>query len=254
MLLLAVEHLHVHPYATGKVASQKDIEMETLTLGQLVPISYFDRISRLMRRQGLREFARVAISTDDVRYHVPARVARSTSLFFSLSQRAFIVQMEYNEADNCDECERLYPSGRTLQGVLGYWSLRFYHKFLEYGKLLDRVKHHDPELWDSELAKVPFHGHDPEFSGFQNYGNRHYQQPGIAPGRIATGKLVTEIGHVAYTVADWLAGPQFDDLQVTCFPPYYTFPGCENIFWDRFGRHNLRPFIKKSWGSDGLKR
>ncbi len=107
MLLLTVEHLHVHPYATGKVASQKDIEMKALELGQLVHTTYFDNVSGLMRKNGLREFARVAIDNNDVRYHVPATTARSTSLFFSLSQRAFIVQMEYNESNHEDGWERL---------------------------------------------------------------------------------------------------------------------------------------------------
>ncbi len=227
--------------------------MNTLGLPQLMDKSYFDSVSQLMRKQGLREFARVAISTDDVRYHVLASIARSTSLFFLLSQRAFMVQLTYTESNHEDEQERLYYTGKPPQGVHGHWSIHFYHKFLEYGKLLDRVKHLDHECWDDELAKVPFHGHGPKFSGFQWYGNK-YEEPGQNPQGLDLGRLAQEIGYNTYLCADWLAGPQFDDLQVTCFPPYYTFPGCENIFWDRFGRHNLRPLIKKAWGSEGLRR
>lgn len=228
--------------------------LDRVALGQLVPTPYFDAVSRLMKRYGLREFARVVIDTSDVRYHVPAGAARSTTLFFSLSQRAFIVQMEYNESDHEDEWERQYPSGKPPQGVTGYWGVRFYQEFLPYKNLLDRVKHLDPDCWDRELEKVPFHGYCPEFSGFQNYGNQKYGAPGQNPEGLNLLQLVKEISEVVYATADWLAGPRFEGLQVTDFPPHYTFPGSENIFWDRFGRHNLRPLIRKAWGSKGLKR
>ena len=40
----------------------------------------------------------------------------------------------------------------------------------------------------------------------------------------------------------------FGDLQVTSWVPQYAFEGCNDIFWERFNRKDLKAIVKNPWG------
>lgn len=217
---------------------------------------YFDEIEQAMRRQGFSILARTTIDNTDHRFHVTASVARSTALFFCIPQRALIVQMVYTESDFKDEVIKWLSMPSEKKGVCGHWSIHFHRKFLPTKNICDRLIHQKvgTDDWDDALDALPLYRRCPEkIGGLVYQGNSRYDDNYGDNGAIGPKKLASLIGEIVWKIADWLEY-SFDELQVTSFPPHYTFPRCEETFWKRFDCKKLRGIVHKPWGSDGLKR
>ncbi|MFA6445796.1 MAG: hypothetical protein WCW14_00910 [Candidatus Paceibacterota bacterium] len=225
-------------------------------LGKLADRSYFDQVIHAMRMRGFVEFAEVTTTAKDAKYHVPATECRNTAMFFHLPQRTLIIQLDYNESDSYDQYDFIKEEEKI--GVTGCWSIEFHMEFLPFKMISQRiVKANIPsEEWDSEINKIPFFHRSPEsIAGFpHSSGKICYSQRNSTCDKVDPEAIADGIGDVIDQIADILEGGQFSELQVTGFPPYYTFPGCEVGFWNKFNRSELRRLVRRAWGSDGLKR
>jgi len=243
-------------YIRTDLMQQVKLHQRHNRMNKLVGPKYFDEIEKAMRKQGFSLFAKVAIDNTDHRYHVTASVARSTGMFFCIPQRALIIQMVYTESDHDDKLDEMYDLSSEKNGVCGHWSITFHRKFLPtkniYARLIQQGIYFDD--WDDALNALPLYRRWPEeIGGLVYLGNSNYDDNHGTNGAIDAGKLAQLIGEPVWKIVDWL-DYNFDELQVTSFPPYYTFPGSEETFWKRFDRKKLRGIVHRPWGSDGLKR
>lgn len=208
----------------------------------LVSSTYFDNIVHGMVRAGFALISRVAISDQDTKYHVPATMARDTRLVFHVLGKQIIILLAYHEDD-------YYETGK----VRGYWTINLYFGQLPY-------TNPDLRLWE-QLDMLESRG-EPEIKleGFSNRiwrsidGNlleQMYEElrPFDAP--VSTETVIAAATTLRNALASEAAPGRFDRLQVTTFPPYYTFPKCESLFWSRFDTAYFRSVVRDPWGSAG---
>lgn len=218
--------------------------------------TYFDTIESEMHKKGFSLLTKTTIDNTDHRFHVTASVARSTALFFCIPQRALIIQMVYTESDFHDRLSEKMDLVSENKGVCGHWSITFHRKFLPTQNLYNRLIQAGVEVdeWDHVLNNLPLYRRAPKnLGGLVYLGNSRYDDNYGENGAIDPEMLASLIGKVVWEIADWL-DYSFNELQVTGFPPHYTFPGSEETFWERFDRKKLHAIVQKPWGSDGLKR
>ncbi len=218
--------------------------------------TYFDTIEQAMRQQGFSLLARTTVDNTDHRYHVTASTARSTGMFFYIPQRALIIQMVYTESDFYDRLSEESGLASDNKGVCGHWSITFHKKFLPAKNIFSRLRQQgvDADDWNDTLNTLPLYWRYPEKIGDLTYlGNSMYEGNYGENGAIESETLASLIGEVVWKIADWL-DYSFNELQVTSFPPHYTFPDCTETFWERFDRKKLHRIVQKPWGSTNLRR
>lgn len=207
------------------------------------PTGYFDSVVNLMIKAGFALIAKVAINNSEVPFHVPAEYARTTSLFFHKVGKQLIVKLSFDENDSYRDF------------FYGAWSIDIDKEFLPEKELFPLI--HIPASergWDDPTFKeVPGMDTGLEFTGFFNYGSKWEESP--APqDRMDPERLVDVVVEETNKMLPYLDRGRFDRLQVTDFPPYYAFPGCEELFWSRFDRAYFRNIVRDPWGSSDQNR
>jgi len=222
----------------------------------LTPTMYFDNIVSRMVRAGFALISRVTIGDKDLKYHVPVTQARDTRLIFHVPGKCFIFVLSFNEND-------YYQSG----DVRMQWRIDRYVQELPYETILKnevaRLKQAgqtgtpDFDQIHERLTKltqcVPdgfarYGGWDTNEAGSRQYMD-HWEQPESGSTPLDPGALVGACLLLCLAVAPTIASGPFQRLQVTSFPPYYTFPGCEQLFWKRFDTAYFRNVVRDPWGS-----
>ncbi len=162
---------------------------------------YFKDVQVLMVQKGFAHISTVTIDNNDVPYHVSGN-GRSTSLFFHYLGKALITQLEYHEHANNSHL----PDS-------GYWSLDFY---IQYHRL-ERI----PVIYN--LADVTL----PDFryqGGSSDEDSAHVKFHEYGKEPMQTTKVVENVMTFTNLLIPWLHSGRMDILQVTNFPPHYSFP------------------------------
>lgn len=233
---------------------------------------YFGAIVERMLDKGFSLFAFVQVSTDEgFSYHVPTQNARDTRMFFHVPNKSLIVALSYDENDYSST----YPIESEYWKELpqGHWTVSFYHQFVDGAEMVRRTYIADGEkaepgtyvtLCDSygwteerELA-VPLYNTTPSPTHFAWRGNGEMCELYCPETPTAPEIVVDDIWCIVEPMLPYLDRLPFDELQVTSFPPHYTFPSCEAEFWKLFKESvspsYLRSLIRRPWGSEGLQR
>jgi len=234
----------------------------------LVDETYFEQVIAEMNKKGFVLFSRVTTEqTDEVKYHVSVTQARDTRLFFHYPNTCLIVTLAYNE----DACDWNEPSN----SVEGHWDAVFDYEFLPVRELVmktsigvfEKVPRSEirEDTWGGEYRKVPHHNCGPDETLFPDFRYRtckNMTQLYAPEERTSPEKIAENVwGFIGKTIPYLNKGP-FSELQVTSFPPHYTFPRSESMFWEQFKAasatistpYYLWSLVRRPWGSKGLKR
>ncbi len=205
--------------------------------------NYFERVICQMEKGGYQLFSQVAIDSNDCPYHVPATYARDTRLFFRLPEKKLIVKLVFNESD--------YHTPGKLDC---YWTIRLYPVFKSYAKLFDMTYRSEMalDLEDKDPTdNIPLFRKAVNLPGFRNRHNYTWEQQGsygVLP--LDPEQMVRSLVRALYPATRYIAFGQFKELQVTDFPPHYTFPGSPKIFWERFDNEAFSQIVIRPWGSE----
>jgi hypothetical protein len=209
---------------------------------------YFENIIAAMKRGGYEMLGRVAIDSNDRKYHVPALFARDTSLFFRLHGKKLIVQMSF--------CENV----REGSGYSCHWHIRAYMVFKPIHALVKMTYDPDRSMFDgSPLDDIPIYGRDSKLMPGKSYGGscngdeRHILYELSKEESCDSGGMAETIVRALAEVDRFVCDGAFKRLQVTNFPPHYVFPGSERTFWQRFGIKTLGQAVLRPWGSEGIE-
>jgi hypothetical protein len=218
---------------------------------------YFLDVSMFMVEKGFKLFAYVQLSTDEgFHHHVNAPNARDTRLFFHYPNKSLIICLNYHEDD--------YNWGGEAR-MEGSWEIRFYHQLVDVETLVRLTYIPFEERMgggysdESEVCRrIMFHGLSPTPTHFTWRGGSEMCELYQPERPTAPAVIMADIEPIVDGVLPYLAPLPFDELQVTSFPPYYTFLGCEERFWEKFkasvDSRYLWSLVTRPWGSDGLKR
>ncbi len=213
----------------------------------------FQAIIDFMKAKGFEFLAWVTISHKMAAYHVSHKAAQSSNLFFHLPGKTFILRLTLTE---CFDGEKGIFSKEIQPGVWysAHWSGEFWMEYSWkrfWGDLFDQaIKDKGLLGFESDEIHTPsYHSFFPEKDGFIYHGNEDFFQDyrstsfDIFKALEAIFSLVNTFSPYMYT--------KFKELQVTGFPPHYTFPGCEPTFWEKFPFGRLRAKVQgEIWGSD----
>ena len=226
---------------------------------KFVDNTYFGQITALMLEKGFALFAHVQLSKEEgFQYHVEAPHARDTSLFFHYPNKTLIISLNYHEHSAFGCGTELYS-----EQIEGHWTIRFYHQFVDERTLAELTyvpfdQRKDPWDCDADFRSIMFRGLNPEPKHFTWRGGGEMCELYGSVTPTVPETIIGDIWLIAEALLPYLGGLPFDELQVTSFPPYYTFPGCEAQFWERFktsiSSRYLWSLVRRPWGSDGLKR
>ena len=221
---------------------------------------HFGDVTTLMLARGFALFGSVQLSTDEgYRHHVEAPNARDTRLFFHIPNRALIVVLCYDEDDF------LSLHDKTRKGVSGNWTVSVRYQYMDERELcrltyipFEQQKGGRFGDLDESYRKIMFRGLTPRPKHFTWRGNGEMCELYVPPTPTAPAVVVEDVWLLVEQMLPYLGPLPFDELQVTSFPPHYTFPGCEAVFWEKFkssvSRTYLWSLVRKPWGCDGLKR
>ncbi len=226
-------------------------------MSKLMSHGYFAQVVEAMQGKGFTLFSQVEISTDDFQYHVSAKIARVTSLFFHAPNKNLIIRLAYYEQDY---------EGKKMEG---YWHIRVDAEFSAQSSV-DTFFYGDIE----EGADI-FPGEKPlgkiECAGFVESGwsscgdllcTWNLEQRWPDRSLLDSQDLASRVHTMAAPMLPFLKSAPFEKHQVTSWPPEYVFKGCSSVFWERFKESSAKissprylwSLIEKPWGSDGLKR
>lgn len=222
--------------------------------------NYFAAIIVAMRQAGFKFITQVQISDKDLPYHVRAKSARSTTLFFKIPMRQFVVQMVFTESVQ----EKLAGKEELHDHLQQYWSLHIHKQFKDCSEIYKILgsKHrgdlepghmfHTDEKWEQFEKEIPMYKTTEEdlIEGFRYCGDGKFEQND--PSKWEDPKnLADKIFELWSGMADYIGEfGRFGKYQVTSFPPHYVFPECEYLFWYLFGQDNLHKLVKHAWGSE----
>jgi hypothetical protein len=213
---------------------------------------FFAKLLAAMENRAYKFITQVTISDQDVPYHLPSKSARVTSFFFKVRMRQFIVQLTL--------IEWVDPEDKLFQ----WWRIHFHYDLKPPQELLrimqerltekyDRAVTFDSDEWREYESSIPFAGpvQDDLIENFRYYGDGVFEQINSQHEWETPLDLASKVHSVWEKVTDYVGeSGRIPRYQVSSVPPHYSFPGSEQIFWERFGRENIHKLFKKAWGSD----
>jgi len=213
--------------------------------------SFFAEVREKMKMGGLSLFSQVSISHEDAKSRLPSSLARVTSQFYWLPTKQLIIQLEYNKNTNWQADSPTHISA--------HWSIMAYIGFIRSAETLEELSP------NHELSGVPYLNGCPDEdspSGFRPSGWSYSGMEKIVTVSLCENDfrvvsietVVSAACSIKGQVEKYIRSGQFAELWVHSFPPAYVFPGCEEIFWNRFDKRNLFALVNKPHGSKGLRR
>lgn len=190
----------------------------------LVPQSYFQDVRNHMIRAGFTLISQVAIDNQDLEYHVRATIARSTRIFFHVTGMSVIAALSYDENDYFER-----------EVIRSHWRIDLYTQ-------------RSGDAWaDPGEAPSGFRS----FGGSWNTGTQHdvYEQELADAIPMEPATLVAAVMTLRERAEPFVTTGPFKELQVTDFPPHYTFKKSEDLFWSRFDTTYFRKVVRRPWGS-----
>jgi hypothetical protein len=208
-----------------------------------------------MKKHGFRLMAWITMNSNEHPYHVDLHeYVQHDRLFFSLPGKTMMVMLELHQC-----------FGKTERWTHSYWSgwvLTNWNTVKEYQDYLDSIRGTD-EMWD----------HDPDEVGYTT--RQAIKDSGVFDVGWGSGSRYSEkwtfdqidAYHSSLPTAEQITSPfpniieaigkymyeQFNDLQVTEFPPHYCFEQCERWFWTQFPIERLLTKVRgRIWGSEGV--
>ena len=236
---------------------------------QFVRDAYFGYVIEGMKVLGYGLLAQVRISSDEHRYHVPVISARDTRLFFALGGKALIIRVDFHETHGTNGTDdHTYEIGGNLfancydndSGFHQRYEVWHDHMLAELARELGSEEAADEYRWNNDSWPETPYGVGRSVSGgggdwtvsvslgqlLENkveLSGRHLRE-------VPTGDLAQGLHNICEPLFLLLAG-RFSELCVTGFPAYYTFPGSEHLFWQRFPFGRLKRIVQgRIWGSD----
>lgn len=232
-----------------------------------MPKGYFDSVQREMVRAGFSWISTVPIDSTECEYHVPALVARATSMFFHKHEKGFIVMLRYYESVENAETPRK-----------GNWQLDLYIRFKGYRTLLDE----NPEWFGKSMDELdgglyhdmPILGSSKfEIEGFQHFGGMsmerdtkneqvglHFEEPCAREDSLPAEALAKKVLGAFKMVEKYLDRGPIVRPSLLEFFPHYTFSGQGNqtlpwkaeklqeTFWSKFDWGYFRHLVVRPWG------
>jgi hypothetical protein len=217
--------------------------------------SVFAQLCEQMKAGGLHLFSEIAVNQNDGPYHVPAKFAQVTSQFYWCERKQLIIVLTHNEST--------YGQGDEPTYLSGHWEIHAYLGFLRSWEELTNLAP------NRDMSKVPFFDeklvadtftpkglfyNGGSYSGMEKLIEANYSVDERLIGCTDVIGLATAAVAIKTATERYLRPLPFAELWVHSFPPFYTFKGCEKVFWSRFDKRNLRALIKRPYGSEGLER
>jgi len=230
-----------------------------------MPQGYFNDVEREMVRAGFAHISTVPINSMECEYHVPALVARATSLFFHKHGKGFIVMLRYYENIEATDTPRV-----------GNWRMDFYIRFKTFRVLLTENPQwlDDPFCENGLYRDMPILGSTRlEIRGFTHFGGMsmerdteneqvglHLEEPYAKTDVLSAKDLAGKVLRAFTILEKYLdRGPIFKP-SLSNFVPHYTFSGQDNrtlpwktekleeTFWSKFDWDYFRHLVIRPWG------
>ncbi len=210
----------------------------------------FSKMRDDMRKGGLHLFSEVTIDQNDAPFFIPSKKARITKQFYWCERKKIIVILA--------RTERIFEvKGDESEHLSSHWEIEVIMGYIRKWEDLEEI------VPGGKISDIPFLSAETRDNnlplGFQLTGSSYSGSE-----RVVTMSMYIDqknsVGiaesaiRIKNKVEKYLENNYFDGLWVYTFPPSYTFKGCEEVFWSRFDKRNLRAIIKKPYGSSGLKR
>ncbi len=235
-----------------------------------MPQGYFDELQREMVRHGFTLISRLSIDNTECEYHVPALLARETSLFFHVRGKSVIFKLSYHES----QCR---IGGEPDEDVRGYWKVSVYIRFLPYrilleqnydrwhGKSMDELDgglYHDMPILGSTKIELKGFRHSSGHGALERDSENEQVvisfEEDYPTEKLYVGELASRLRHAYLQLQKYLDKEPLRRLQLTSFVPFYTFSGwhgspfeaekLEQLFWSKFDWRYFRHLVDHPWG------
>ncbi len=225
--------------------------------GKQPPVEFADRglfldVLHGMREGGFGMFSQVAIGTADLPYRDPEKRARITEQFYWAEGKQLIIKLSHHEHTEQD--------GQQTR-MWSQWNVDVYLGFIRsWDGLVDLAP-------GGDVNRIPFFntGHQQAFApeGLVCCGGSYSGMEKLVEANfyfnsrieyVSPACIVSAAVAIKNMTSKYLRPLPFAELWVHSFPPSYHFPECEELFWSRFDKRNLRSLVTCPHGSPGLKR